>query len=138
MIQLETSEEFINENADSVTATAWRLESSLREFPNFKPRNFWFEYPIHKLDSNGLLASLYSEGDPKGNLTKSGKRNQTPEMRKDDFDNAFSVCSGEQRDCSLDDLASYLGLSERTIRARVDELKGDYEVVKGRVRRARK
>lgn len=138
MIQLEASEEFVNENADSVTATAWRLESSLREFPNFKPRNFWFEYPIHRLDTNGLLASLYSEGDPKGNLTKSGKRNQTPEMRKDDFDNAFSVCAGEQRDCSVDDLASYLGLSERTIRARVDELKGDYEIVKGRVRRARR
>ena len=45
MIQLEASDEFINDYAEDVNSTAWRLESSLREFPNFKPRNFWFQYP---------------------------------------------------------------------------------------------
>ena len=32
MIQLETSDEFMAQNADSLHSTAWRLESSLREF----------------------------------------------------------------------------------------------------------
>lgn len=40
MIQLETSEEFMAKNANVLTSTAWRLESSLREFQNFKPVNF--------------------------------------------------------------------------------------------------
>ena len=68
MIQLETSEEFLNVNADNTNSTAWRLECSLREFPNFKPRNFWFEYPIHRVDEQGILGGLYSEGDPKSCL----------------------------------------------------------------------
>jgi len=40
MIQLETSDEFMAQYADVQTSTAWRLESSLREFNNFKPVNF--------------------------------------------------------------------------------------------------
>ena len=65
MIQLETDLDFLTSYADNLTDTAWRLECSLREFPNFKPRNFWFKYPIHIVDDKGTLDSLYSEGDPK-------------------------------------------------------------------------
>lgn len=135
MIQLETSEEFLNENADDLDSTAWRLECSLREFPNFKPRNFWFEYPIHKLDTNGLLASLYSEGDPKGNLAKSGKRNQTPESRRGEFDRAFDILVEEDGSCSVEELAEYLGLKERTARERIREFRADYKYKNGRVKR---
>ena len=45
MIQLELSEDIANNVRDG-NETAWRLESSLREFPNITPVNFWFEYPI--------------------------------------------------------------------------------------------
>ena len=38
-------------------ATAWRMESSLREFPNIAPLDFWFEYPLHRRDTDGALAS---------------------------------------------------------------------------------
>ena len=65
MIQFETDLDFLTSYADNLTDTAWRLECSLREFPNFKPRNFWFKYPIHIVDDKGTLDSLYSEGDPK-------------------------------------------------------------------------
>lgn len=138
MIQLDASEEFITENAETLTATAWRLESSLREFPNFKPRNFWFEYPIHRLDTKGSLSHLFSEGDPKNNLSKSGKRNQTPEMRQDEFDRAFDICKCDGNDCALADIAEYLEISERTVRSRANEFSDEYEVVKGRVRRLKK
>lgn len=37
--------------------TAWRIEGTLREFPRFAPVNVWFDYPIHKHDENGTLAS---------------------------------------------------------------------------------
>ena len=135
MIQLETSEEFLNEYAEDTTSTAWRLESSLREFPNFKPRNFWFQYPIHTLDTKDELARLYSEGDPKGNLTKSGKRNQTPELRREEFDRAFDILVEADGTCDVDALAEYLGLKERTARERIREFKNDYQYKNGRVKK---
>lgn len=135
MIQLEASDEFINDYAEDVNATAWRLESSLREFPNFKPRNFWFQYPVHILDTKGELNALYSEGDPKGNLTKSGKRNQTPASRKEEFDRAFDILVEKDGSCDVDALAEYLGIKERTVRERIREFRDEYHYKNGRVKR---
>src|SRR5699024_610281 len=30
--------------------TAWRMEGTLREFPSFKPINYWFKYPLYEVD----------------------------------------------------------------------------------------
>lgn len=135
MIQLETSEEFLNVNADNLNSTAWRLECSLREFPNFKPRNFWFEYPIHRVDEQGILGGLYSEGDPKSNLAKSGKRKQTPELRKEEFDRAFDINVSIDGTCPASAIADYLGIAERTVRARVAEFADEYSTHKGLITR---
>ena len=126
MIQLETSDEFMAQYADVQTATAWRLESSLREFSNFKPVNFWFEYPLHRVDDKGILAKHYADGDPKANLEKSGKRTQTPESRKDEFDAAFEINKKDDNTCLVSVLAEYLGVTDRTIRKRVTEFEDDY------------
>lgn len=126
MIQLETDEDFMLQNADNPNATAWRLESSLREFPNFKPVNFWFEYPIHRVDDTGVLQKVYADGDPKGNLEKSGKRKQTPESRKEEFDTAFDINVEKDGTCLVSVLAEYLGVTDRTIRKRVKEFENDY------------
>lgn len=32
--------------------SAWRMEYILREFPRHKPVSFWWEYPLHKIDSS--------------------------------------------------------------------------------------
>ena len=138
MIQLETSEEFINENADDLGATAWRLECSLREFPNFKPVNFWFEYPIHKIDKTGTLTKVYAEGDTKANLEKSGKRGQTPEARKSEFDRAFDICRGDDGTASVEDLCEYLDIKDRTFRSRIKEFSDEYSYSKGKVYRTGK
>ena len=126
MIQLETTDEFMAQYADVQTATAWRLESSLREFSNFKPVNFWFEYPLHRVDDKGILAKHYADGDPKANLEKSGKRTQTPESRKDEFDAAFEINKKDDNTCLVSVLAEYLGVTDRTIRKRVTEFEDDY------------
>ena len=132
MIQLETDSEFINSYADNLSDTAWRLECSLREFPNFKPKNFWFQYPIHILDNQGNLAKLYSEGDPKNNLKKSGKRNQTPEARKEEFDSAFDILQ-ENGNCEIESIMEYLDCTERVVRDRIREFKEDYKYSNKRV-----
>lgn len=135
MIQLETSEEFLANYADVLTSTAWRLESSLREFPNFKPVNFWFEYPIHRVDDKGILAKNYADGDPKANLEKSGKRSQTSESRKDEFDAAFDINKEDDDTCMASELSEYLGISERTVRSRVTEFSDEYETKRGIISR---
>jgi RecA-family ATPase len=128
MIQLEASEEFMLQNADNPHSTAWRLESSLREFPNFKPVNFWFEYPIHRVDDKGTLQKVYATGDPKANLEKSGKRSQTSESRKDEFDTAFDLNVNDEGECKLSELSEYLGLTDRTIRKRIKEFGDEYTI----------
>lgn len=136
MIQLETSEDFMTENADNLRSTAWRLESSLREFPNFKPVNFWFDYPIHRIDDKNILSKVYAEGDTRNNLTKSGKRKQTIETRKAEFDRAFNILTvtedGEAT-CTVEELMEYLEVTERVIRERVREFKTSYKYKKGKI-----
>ena len=52
--------EEVQKNVDAMTA--WRIEGTLREFPKFAPLNFWFDYPIHYLDKDGLLNNAQPVG----------------------------------------------------------------------------
>ncbi len=120
-------------NADNPNSTAWRLECSLREFENFKPVNLWFDYPLHKADTAGVLNNVGAEGSVEANLAKSGKRKSTPESRKEEFDSAYDALLGTDTSVSSKDLAEYLDISERTIRDRLKELDDAYHYAKGRV-----
>ena len=135
LIQLEADEEFMLKNADNPNSTAWRLECSLREFENFKPVNLWFDYPLHKADTAGVLSSIGAEGSMEANLAKSGKRKSTPESRREEFDNAYDALLGTDTSVQAKDLGEYLGISERTIRDRLKELEDSYHYAKGRVYR---
>ena len=128
MIQLELSDEMKNFVQDG-TATAWRLESNLREFANIKPVNFWFEYPIHRLDSSEELDKAHAEGSPMANLTKSRKYT-TPEERKASIDAAYQVCSIETP-VTLEAMAEYIGVTPRCVRDRLKEFKSEYWVKSG-------
>ena len=138
MIQLDAPEEFIANYADNLSDTAWKLECSLREFKNFKPRNFWFKYPIHVLDTAGDLDKLFSEGSAEANLAKSGKRAQTPETRKEEFDRAFDICSEDGITANAETIAEYLGIKSRTVRDRVSEFADEYSTHKGIITRHEK
>lgn len=138
MIQLDTTEEFITTYADNLSDTAWRLESSLREFKNFKPRPFWFKYPIHVLDTAGNLDKLHSEGSAEANLAKSGKRGQSSETRKEEFDRAFDICSEDGTTANAETIAEYLGIKSRTVRDRVNEFADEYSTHKGIITRHEK
>lgn len=133
LIQLDTDEEFMLKNADNPNSTAWRLECSLREFENFKPVNLWFDYPLHKADTAGVLNNVGAEGSVEANLAKSGKRKSTPESRKEEFDSAYDALLGTDTSVTSKDLAEYLDISERTIRDRLKELDDAYHYAKGRV-----
>ena len=130
MIQLELSNDLKNSVRDS-GATAWRLESSLREFPNIVPVNFWFEYPLHRVDRSGRLDTAYAEGSPMANLTKSRKY-CTPEERQASLDTAYDACDmGEG--VKVSDLAEYLGVTARCVRDRLKEFSDSYWCERGLV-----
>ena len=131
MIQLELDDDLSNNVRDG-NSTAWRMESSLREFENFKPINFWFEYPIHRLD-NSNLEKANAEGSPLANLAKSSKRT-TKEERRNSIDTAFDICA-ENGFTRVSDLAEYTGLDEKTIRRYLGEFEDAYDNDRGIVTR---
>lgn len=131
MIQLDLTDEMKNFVRDG-NATAWRLECSLREFRNFEPRNFWFEYPLHRIDDTNLRGA-YAEGSPLANLQKSGKRTSARE-RKERLDTSFEICA-ENGYTRVSDMAEYLDIEEKTIRSYLSEFKSEYKLDRGIVTR---
>ena len=118
MIQLAVNPSVRN-YIDDPQATAWRLESNLREFGNIVPLDFWFEYPLHRVDTLGLLRDAAPEGSSEANLGKSPKRT-SPDERLESLRTGCQVCAvgGET---SVKDLADYLECTERTVRNRIKE-----------------
>lgn len=132
MIQLELSEDIKNNVADC-GATAWRLESSLREFPNITPVNFWFEYPLHRVDTGGELGSMPAQGTPQAGRVKN-RKNKSPEEAANEFRNAYNIlCLGGK--VTVADLAAYMDVSDKTIYARMKKMGGEFALEKGTIRR---
>lgn len=116
--------------------TAWRIDGTLREFPKFAPINLWFDFPVHRNDESGVLADIDPEGEAPG-WQRNFKKKKSPEARKKDkeasLETAFDACNfGEE--VTLKVLAEYMGVSEDTVRRRVNGHKGFY-IAKGTVGR---
>lgn len=103
--------------------TAWRIEGTLREFPKFAPLNMWFDYPIHKKDSSGVLKDCEVDGESanwKKNFSKKRSNQERSQERKESIETAFSGVE-ENGKCRLTDLAEYLALTEKSVRSRLKE-----------------
>lgn len=115
--------------AAAANRSAWRIEGTLREFPKFPPVNIWFDYPIHKPDSSGVLADIHPEAEQpawKKNFKKKKSPEQAKEDRKSSIETAFDAC-GMNEEVTVADLAEYMGTSEKTVRNRLRE-HGGFEV----------
>ena len=132
MIELELTEEVQNWVAER-GASAWRLEGSLREFENFKPVDFWFEYPIHRLDSGDSLRAMPTQGSADAGRMKS-KHHKTTEFAEEEFRTAFQAVNFDGSGASVADMAAYMGLAERTIRDRIKKMNDEFTLEKGMVR----
>lgn len=116
--------------------TAWRIEGTLREFPKFEPVNLWFDYPIHRMDDVGCLRDIHPDTDkPAWQKAMDGRK--TKEQKKEErliaLETAFESSNfGEEP--ALKDLASFMGVSERSVRERIKE-HGGYEIKGGVVRK---
>lgn len=107
--------------------SAWRIEGTLREFPKFPPRNIWFRYPVHEIDLLGILKDLQSDADmtTQQRATRNGHKRQSEIAKAKAADksaelvNAFDMCAFDGK-INVQDLAGYLGVSEKTIRRRIE------------------
>ena len=131
MIELELSDSIQNLVAER-GATGWRLECSLREFENFKPINFWFEYPIHRLDDGLFLEEMPTQGTASAGRMKNS-RCKTPETAAEEFRNAYAMNNLEGTGVSVKDMATHLGLAPRTIRERVQKLGSEFILDGGKI-----
>lgn len=116
--------------------SAWRAEGTLREYPRFDPVNMWFSYPIHVVDDVGSLKDLEPEGEQpswKKNFQKKKSPEERKKERKEALEIAFEACSIDG-DVTVDALAEYMGVSEKTVRRRIKE-HGGFWIDEGNVGR---
>ena len=77
-IELSPTKEMMDEMApDAVTPTAFRIEGTMREYAAFKPVNCLFNYPIHIVDTEGILndAKPFIDVKPRERGTERNKEN---------------------------------------------------------------
>ncbi|MBR6569297.1 MAG: AAA family ATPase, partial [Clostridia bacterium] len=129
-VETETEDgEVIEIEQFDTTRSAWRLEASLREFPPITPVNFYFDYPLHPVDTEGALAMYRPDGSPLANLDASPKRT-TPEIRKRRLDDAFEAAP-KNEPITIKVLADLAEVSQDTMRRYLKEFDEDYMVYRG-------
>lgn len=123
LIELDVPEKDRQENY--ITSSAWRIEGTLREFPQFEPLNIWFDYPVHTLDETGWLKDMQPEGDrppwQKGSERKAKGDERRAEKRLNEFEIAFSNLEMDGTDVTIGDLARALNVSKDTVKRRVSD-----------------
>lgn len=101
--------------AAAANRSAWRIEGTLREFPKFHPVNIWFDYPIHKPDSSGVLADIQPEAEQpawkKGAQSNKKKSKTRKASRKEKVENAIEALSMDGSP-SVKDLKEYFADSD--------------------------
>lgn len=132
MIELELSDDLKNNVRDG-NATAWRLESSLREFPNIKPVNFWFEYPIHRVDTLGELGDMPAQGTPEAGKVRNGK-NRSSEDAASEFRRAYDVLNLDGT-VTVSDMADYLKCVDKTVYYRLKKMGDEFRLENGVINR---
>lgn len=117
--------------------TAWRIEGTLREFPKFKPVNLWFDYPIHQIDKVGVLEDIQPDTEIPPWKKGADRNKKNAKERKNDRKKALeeAVENGNFGDePSVNDVAEYMGVSDRTVRDRIKE-HGGYVIDDGIVKK---
>ena len=133
LIELDVPAKLL-EDPENALLSAWRMEPVLRNFPSFDPVNLFFRWPVHELDSEGLLDRASTAGSGVRNLKKSGKRTSARD-RKKSVQEAFDALATGNEPVEVRALAKEIGVTERCVRDRLKELEEEYWVKSGLVGR---
>lgn len=117
---------------------AFRMEFSLREFASPKPVCMWFDYPVHTVDTAGVLDGAVADGEEESNLQRSGKRERkvttagliTPYL---DYTIRANPPRPWDKGCPISVLAEGLGVTERAVRGFLKLNTNDWRNERGNV-----
>lgn len=103
--------------------TAWRIDGTLREFAKFPPVNLWFDYPVHTVDTTGILKDAAEEENLPSFKKATMRRKQNNEDRNEKnrikFENAVNFCNAGEPP-TVRQLTEYLEMKERTVRSWIE------------------
>ena len=122
--------------AAETKGTAWRLETSLREFPNIVSMEFWFGYPLHRVDKWEELKKLPAQGTFEAGKVKN-KYHKITEEANEEFREAFALQCIERKEEPVSEMAELLGIRDRTVRNRVANLKEEFHLENGIIKRGK-
>ena len=122
IIELETNQKFINENAENVTDRPFRIEITTREFLNPETFFVWFNYPLHKFDEKGVLAKLHAAGD----VEPKSERKSADEKRAEEIASRYGEIASFYKVLVITrtQIMEYLHFSESTLKRAVNASKG--------------
>ena len=112
--------------------TAWRIDGTLREFAKFEPLNLWFDYPVHTVDTTGILKDLSDENSRPFYERATAKRKEKAadknEQNRIKFENAVNLCNAGEAP-TVKQIVEYLDdIPEKTIRGWIKKF--DYVIDK--------
>jgi len=103
--------------------SAWRMSGNVREFPPFKEKKFYFEYPIHTPDKDGFLIDAKASGEE---APWESKRKKQAESKKDrvkdqqeEIEDTYDMIHKEGKQVTVASIAELLGVSDTTARKRI-------------------
>ena len=123
LTQLEVTEEadqkYRGQVPDAVkSVSAWELSGTLREFPPIEKTRLWFDYPIHKLDTdwNFLANARYGENNFKGKQGV-GEGQREKATIAEELEELFDVETFDVNEAlSKEQVMDELGLSESNLK----------------------
>jgi regulatory protein RepA len=111
----------------AMIASAWRIETTLREFPAAGAQRVWFRYPVHVLDGGDLLKDAKAEGEEppwqKMQKQRSERNQQKKSNANETFFNAVEALKNEAGMVKVKDVAEYVGVSEDAVEKRARKIK---------------
>lgn len=115
-------------------ATAWRVEGTLREFAKFPPVNMWFTYPVHNVDTTGVLADIQLEDDkPLWQKAKESRKSKEQNLkeRNQKLETAYNALFDGSAPVTVQEIREYLDLkSNKSVENYIKEHNG-FDVKKG-------
>ncbi len=116
------------------TATGWRIEGILREFPSFAPKKTWFVWPIH-IPDDGVLDKAVASGEKVASKVKEKEvveqRRKFNDMQLQEFALAFEdLTKGGDGPIHMQKIADKMGKSLQHVRNLVNGGQLDSLVIK--------
>ncbi len=125
-----SDDEFSTLSADAEAArqagahrSAWRIESTLREFAPAEAFYLWFNYPVHKIDDTEVLKNLLAGGEKRARSFENRKK--PAEGWKAQLENAIAIANAGEP-VTVKDVAEYTGRPEKTVRTWIN--RGGYRI----------